>query len=246
MIGRTTLVLSIALIVTGCSKKPEVERTTEQMADAPVTDIVEEVEIETEKVAEQSFAGSHPDIPSNANKHRRRLIRHAQYHHGMNAPVPVYAAQIHKESTWRQDVCSPFACGLTQFTDSTADYVGEKFEALENVDVMNPDWAINAQILYMDYLIERARGQDNCNAWAKALSAYNGGIGWLRRDEKVTEAQGADKTLWWDNVEVHKDPRRSDAAVRENTNYPRRILLDLQVLYSESGFASGPLICENL
>lgn len=241
MIKKTSLILAVFLF--GCTKAPEVERTTEQMAEAPVTDIVEEVEIKTETIKQDSFAGSHPGIPDLANQHRRRLIRHAQYHKGIDAPVPIYAAQIHKESTWRKDVCSPFACGLTQFTDSTADYVGDKFEALEDVDVMNPDWAINAQILYMDYLINQARAANDCEAWAKALSAYNGGIGWLRRDEKVTEEAGADKTRWWDNVEVHKDPRRSDAAVRENTNYPKRIILELQKLYYESGFASGPLVC---
>lgn len=188
----------------------------------------------------------HPEIPQAAYKYRRKLIRHAQYHFGLDAPVPLLAAQIEKESTWRPKVCSKYACGLAQVTEPTAEYLGDKFEILEDIDVTNPDWSIHAQSLYMMYLVDKSKGVDECNAWAKALSAYNGGIGWLRRDEKVTETKGSDPKVWWNSVEVHKDSRRSQSAVAENTEYPRRVILEMQKKYYESGFAPGRLICENM
>lgn len=184
-------------------------------------------------------------IPSNARKYKRYMIKQARKELGSNAPVSWLAAQVHKESTWREDAKSPYAEGLTQFTPQTAEWVGEKWNDLGVGDVYDPHWAIRAQIFYMRYLVANARGQDSCEAWAKAASSYNGGIGWLRRDEKVTEAEGANKQAWWDNVEIHKDSRRSEASVRENTNYPLKITLTLQSLYYQDGWG-GELICEDM
>jgi hypothetical protein len=183
-------------------------------------------------------------IPSNCKKYKRYLTRQARKELGVDAPVSWLGAQIFKESTCREDAKSPFAEGLTQFTPQTAEWVGEKWDDLGVGDVYDPHWAIRAQIFYMRYLVANARGENECEAWAKAASAYNGGIGWLRRDEKVTEEAGANKLAWWDNVEIHKDSRRSAASVRENTNYPLKITLEIQSLFYQNGWG-GSLICED-
>jgi soluble lytic murein transglycosylase-like protein len=211
--------------------------------DTSVPKVPEEVDLTPIKRKHKKAKGT---IPLAAYKYRRMMIRIVQAESGLNPPLAMYAAQIHKESTWRPDVCSAFACGLTQFTDSTAKYVGEKFAELGPGNVMDPPWAIKAQTYYNQHLFSRSRGANNCDSWAKTLSAYNGGIGWLRRDEAEAEREGADRSLWWNNVEIHKDPRRRASAVKENTNYPIRILLELQLLYHQEGFVEGPLVCEHL
>ena len=53
--------------------------------------------------------------------YKRQLIREVHYRFGLDGPTAVMAAQIQQESGWRPGICSPFACGLTQFTPGTAD-----------------------------------------------------------------------------------------------------------------------------
>lgn len=52
------------------------------------------------------------------------------------------------------------------------------------------------------------------------LSAYNGGLGWVWRDQKLAASQGADSARWFDQVERYNAGRHA-AAFRENRGYPR-------------------------
>jgi soluble lytic murein transglycosylase-like protein len=193
-----------------------------------------------------SAANAAEFIPDTAARYQRDLTRFAQYHFGINAPTATFAAQIHKESTWNPRAKSPFAEGLTQFTPETVDWVSQKFPVLVAAEPLNPIWAIQAMLLYDNYLLEQITywGDDTktlevCDDWAFALSGYNGGYGWVIRDRKLARtADGYDHNVWKDNVELFTD--RSDAARKENRGYPKKILGSLATLYHEGGW--GPKI----
>lgn len=140
------------------------------------------------------------------------------------------AAQIHQESAWRPEVCSPYACGLTQFTPATAEWIGELYGIeLGPTDRFDPRWAIRAMVRYDRHLWERISAATECDRWAMVLSSYNGGFGYLRRDIHLAASKGMDTSRWFGNVELHST--RARWAFEENRAYPRRILLTHQPRY---------------
>lgn len=73
---------------------------------------------------------------------------------------------------------------------------------------------------------------------AMTLSAYNGGLGWLRRDVRLTKTFGLNPRLWWKHVET-VNAGRAKWAIKENRGYPRRILFLLEPLYEKAGWGKG-------
>lgn len=179
-------------------------------------------------------------IPSSAWQYERQLTREAQAVFGVEAPVARLAAQVHQESAWRPDVCSwAGACGLAQFIPTTADWMAEIHpRQLAPADPANPAWALQAQVLYNDWIIKRVVAVDDCQAWAMTLSAYNGGIGWLNRDRRLAEQAGADPLRWFGHVENHTN--RANWAREENRGYVQRILYELEPRYVDAGWLGRP------
>lgn len=68
------------------------------------------------------------------------------------------------------------------------------------------------------------------------LSAYNGGLGWVNRDKRLVPNPEA----WFCGVETKSN--RADWAFKENRNYPRRILLELEPLYVGDNWP-GATVC---
>lgn len=194
-------------------------------------------------VAGAMIDAAHAQIPSAAQQYERTLTRHAYATFGPNAPVARLAAQIHQESHWRPDVCSwASACGLAQFIPSTATWMAEIYpRQLEPADPGNPAWALQAQVLYDQWLLRQVALADECQAWAMTLAAYNGGIGWLNRDRSLAEQAGADRGQWFGSVERYT--RRADWARDENRAYVRRILLDLEARYLTAGWPGQSAAC---
>jgi membrane-bound lytic murein transglycosylase MltF len=160
---------------------------------------------------------------------------------GMDAPIPMFAAQIQQESAWNPNAKSPYAEGLTQFTPSTAKWIGQIYpDALGNVDVYSPSWAMRAMVIYDVHLFDRIKSDPVCDRWAMALSSYNGGLGNLRKDQRLTERMGGDKSKWWGEVEKYTN--RAAWARKENRDYPRRILLEKQLQY----IGWGRLVCRDM
>lgn len=170
------------------------------------------------------------NIPDRAYKYRSFLIRQAHFEYGLDAPIPMFAAQIHQESAWRPEVSSPYADGLTQFTPSTAKWIAEIYPSLGAADVFNPKWAIRAMLKYDKHLYNLlGDSYSECDRWAFTLSSYNGGYGWVKRDKRLALAAGDDPTRWWDHVEKYSN--RADWAIEENREYPKRILYRNQQFY---------------
>lgn len=185
---------------------------------------------------------AHANIPAREQQYRSYLIREARAQMGMSAPIAMFAAQIHQESAWRPNAKSAFASGLTQFTPDTEKWIISKFPSLGIEGVQDPKWAMRALIKYDNFLYGKVDAKYTCDRWAKALSGYNGGLGWVYRDEKLTAKNGKDPSLWWDNVELYSP--RAPQFKKENRDYPVKILLKHQPLYLKSGwYAGGEVVC---
>ena len=180
-----------------------------------------------------SIPESNADVPRESLKYKRELIRQSRIIWGLNAPIPLFASQIHQESTWNHLAKSKYAKGLTQFTDSTAEWMIEIFPQLKRANVYNPNWSIRAMLLYDSWLDDRIISIDDCNQWAMILSSYNGGLTWLNRDKALAEAKGSNPNIWWNNVEKYSN--RADWAIRENRNYSKSIIFKHQNLYADWG-----------
>lgn len=170
--------------------------------------------------------------PLAARPFKHTVVREAHAVWGLSAPIAVFGGQIEQESGWRPEVCSRFACGLTQFTDDTADWIS-KMPGLEHKNVFNPDWAIRAMVVYDKWLydqFEDAAGDKD--RWAFTLSGYNGGVGNVFR-EQASCGPPCDERKWFGNVEHSR--RRSPANFRENRGYVETILGRRQQNYATWG-----------
>lgn len=180
-------------------------------------------------------------VPAAEAKYRSYLIRESRRQVGMEAPISMFAGQIHQESAWRPDAKSAYASGLTQFTPDTEKWIIGLFPQLGREGVQDPLWAIRAMITYDMWLKQKVKSKAECDDWAKALAAYNGGLGWIYRDEKLAAAAGKDPLLWWKNTELYS--RRAPQFIKENRDYPVKILLKHQPLYLSTGWYGQTIVC---
>lgn len=180
------------------------------------------------------------DIPVVAERYQRDLTRIAQAEWGLDAPVAMFAGQIHQESRWKFDARSPVgAQGLGQVMPSTAAWLAATFpKVLGKNEPYNPTWSMQALVSYDRWLASRITAADSCEQAAMILSSYNGGLGWLIRDRKLASAKGADKLTWFNSVERF-NAGRSAAAFKENRAYPRLILRQWEPIYIQAGWGKG-------
>jgi len=180
-------------------------------------------------------------IPDQALRHRALLTREARHHFGLSAPAATLAAQIHQESRWDARAVSPAgAQGLAQFMPATARWLPQVDPRTGEPMPFSPAWAIRALCSYDRWLLERVRGATECDRWHFALSAYNGGLGWVRRDQALAAETGLNP-LAWEHVRL-LNSGRSNAAFRENRAYSVRILGELTNLYQSADW--GPGACD--
>jgi soluble lytic murein transglycosylase-like protein len=179
------------------------------------------------------------EIPREAKVHQRLLVRTANYSWGLDAPVALFAAQVHQESRWRFDARSPAGAeGLAQFMPRTAIWMTEVNRDLVPAQPFNPAWALRAMVLYDAWLFKRVDASSPCERWAFTLSAYNGGLAWVKRDQQVAAAAGADPSIWFEQVEQF-NAGRSKAAFKENRHYPTVIIKRWQSLYASNSWGLG-------
>jgi soluble lytic murein transglycosylase-like protein len=182
------------------------------------------------------------EIPKAAEVHKATLIRTARAVWGMDAPVAVFAAQVHTESRWNANAKSPVgAQGLAQFMPATAAWLPSYAPETGKPMPYNPGWALRALVTYDLYLwrqIGQSGGATDFERMAFTLSSYNGGLGWVQRDKRLAASKGLDARRWFAAVET-VNAGRSAANWRENRNYPRLILRERQYLYTAAGFGAG-------
>ncbi|ATG75836.1 hypothetical protein AN401_07170 [Zobellella denitrificans] len=178
-------------------------------------------------------------VPASAQQYQRLLTRSAHAYWGLDAPIATMAGQIHQESAWRANARSPVgAQGLAQFMPATSEWFATVYPAaLGDNQPYNPAWALRALVLYDRWIYARVSGPNQCERWAKTLSGYNGGLGWVQRDQRLAASRGADPARWFDHVEHHTS--RADWARRENRGYVRNILTRWEPMYAAAGWGRG-------
>lgn len=178
-------------------------------------------------------------IPRAAVQYRAELVRSARVVWGLDAPIAVFAAQVHTESWWRNDTVSHAgAQGLAQFMPSTAAWLPKVAPETGKPAPFNPGWSLRALCTYDKWLWDRTDGATAFERMAFTLSAYNGGQGWVNRDKRLARQRGLDPARWFGAVET-VNAGRSAAAWKENRQYPRRILKERQSAYVKAGWGPG-------
>lgn len=182
-------------------------------------------------------------VPDVSPLYRLQVEHDASRFFGLAAQPARLAAQVHQESGWNPHAQSPYAMGLTQFTPATAKWLPSVCPEVGEPDLWNPRWSISAQHCYMAWLFYRVkplaagRALNDCDRWAFALRAYNGGEGWLLRERRAAAKAGAQANAW---REVEGFRSRAGWAHKENTQYPQRILLRIEPAYLAAGWPGGP------
>lgn len=179
-------------------------------------------------------------VPTASAAYRLQVERAAAEYFGLSASPARLAAQLHQESGWRDDAQSEYAMGLAQFTPATAQWLPEVCPEIGEFDPWDAAQSIRAAACYDAWLLQQMTGASACDRWAFALSAYNGGAGWVRKDRRRASALGADQHRWFGHVEAHST--RAPWAFAENRAYVRRILLLLEPAYLAAGWP-GEAVC---
>ncbi len=161
---------------------------------------------------------------------------------------PMIMAQMLQESA-----CVPSArshagaAGLFQIMPATAKDIADRInKTIGRPDVYNPIWSIRAGISYQRNMFISIRNAENlCEQYAMALSGYNGGLGWVYRDRKITERQNGNQNKWFGKHNVSHWSDRAMWAFKENRGYVQRIIHELQPRFYSAGFSGVPICIES-
>ena len=173
-------------------------------------------------------------VPQAAQQYRALLVRTAHAAWGLDAPVAVFAAQVHQESAWRADAVSRVgAQGLAQVMPATATWIAGVDPALAARQPFSPAWALRALVTYDRWLYERtpARYAPKDRMWV-ALRGYNGGLGHWQAE---AAASGAARPTRVQVDAACGRAKRAPVHCRENLDYPHRILVVIQPRYAAWG-----------
>lgn len=173
-------------------------------------------------------------VPQAAQQYRPLLTRTAHAVWGLNAPVAVFAAQVHQESAWRPGAVSDVgAQGLAQFMPATTRWISSIDPALAAQQPFNVAWALRALVVYDLWLYERTpvRYTPRDRMWV-ALRSYNGGLGHWQKEAAVSGTAQPSRA----QVDAAcGQARRAAVHCKENLGYPHRILLVIQPRYLQWG-----------
>ena len=177
---------------------------------------------------------AYAQVPQAAQQHRALLVRTAHAAWGLDAPVAVFAAQVHQESAWHPNAVSHVgAQGLAQFMPATTRWIAGQSPDLAAQQPFSPAWALRALVTYDRWLYDRtpAHYQPRDRMWV-ALRSYNGGLGhWQREAASTGLAQPTRAQV----DAACGTARRAAVHCTENLGYPHRILVVLQPRYAAWG-----------
>lgn len=228
----------IAIVLAGC--KPEVgppaPTNTSQRAPspAPAAASVPSAPLTSGKADNPgptwASAEAALDAPRASLAFRNDLVRTARAVWGLDAPVAVFAAQVHQESSWNpRAVSKAGAAGLAQFMPATSRWIATIDPQLQHPDPFNVGWALRAMVLYDRWLFERTPGRFSAfdRMWV-ALRSYNGGLGHWQAE---AAASGAAQPTRQQVDQACGRAKRAVSHCPENLGYPQRILQLLQRRY---------------
>lgn len=175
------------------------------------------------------------ELPRAATQHRADLTRISHAGWGLDAPTPMFAAQIQQESAWNPKAVSQVgAMGMAQFMPATSRWwcALNKLSATE-CQPSNPVWAMRSLVGYDRWLYQRIGGDDEFDRLWATLRAYNGGLGHWQKEASIANAgfnRGAIDAACG-------RASRSPVHCAENLSYPDRILNRIQPRYASWGRA---------
>ena len=178
--------------------------------------------------------------PRTATMHRADLTRIAHSAWGLNAPIPVFAAQIQQESGWNPAAVSRVgAQGAAQFMPATTRWWCALNQLTpEACQPTNIVWAMRALVGYDLWLYQRVQGTDEFDRLWAALRSYNGGLGHWQK-----EAALAKPLLSRSAIDAACGrASRSPVHCPENLGYPERILYHHQMRYASWGRLVTPSV----
>ncbi|MBC7857995.1 MAG: transglycosylase SLT domain-containing protein [Burkholderiaceae bacterium] len=162
---------------------------------------------------------------------RKLLTGHAHRLFGLDAPIPMFIAQITQESGCRPGVTAwDNGRGLAQFMDGTTEQVARLYPDLGTPAPYSPAWAIPAMLRYNGWLHARVRGDTECDRWAAVLKSYNAGLGYVQRAQRRSHTPGV-----WFNATENINAGQGDKNFEYSRRYPRLILFKHQPLYAAWG-----------
>ena len=139
-----------------------------------------------------------------------------------------HAAMIRAESGWSVHAESPYAQGWSQFTPPTRGDWWKKIPGCEDADPFDPRcnmpwrWTCTCATCTAGRLPWSTR-HDSRPGDGKTI-AYNGGLGWQIREHRLCLATpGCDPDSWQHLARLCMEAGRSEAACRENSEYPLKI-----------------------
>lgn len=182
-------------------------------------------------------------IPRAALQYRAQLVREARAVWGLDAPVAVFAAQIHTESWWRNDTVSHVgAQGLAQFMPATAKWLPTVAPETGRPAPFDPRWSLRACVTYDKWLHDRLRPMRAASLatgehMAFMLSAYNGGLGWVGKDRALAARTGRNPDRWFGHVS-DVNAGRNKSAIKENRRYVT-LIFQRQSAYVAAGWGPG-------
>ena len=175
--------------------------------------------------------------PPAALKYRPILTREAHAEMGINAPIPLLAAQIEQESGWRANVTAwDNGRGLAQFMDGTASDIYRLYPELGKPMPYSPVWAIKALIKYNLHIYNRVKGDDQCQRWGATLKGYNAGYGYVLQAQKASPHPGI-----WFGITEFIPTKQSKKNFEYSRMYPHWILFKRQHNYE----GWGRFVCED-
>jgi len=175
-------------------------------------------------------------VSPKAAQYKHDLTKISRSVWGMDAPIPTLAAQLQQESGWDPSVTSwAGARGIAQFMPATARGLAREYPELAPINEFDYRWGLRAQSLLMrDLLRAYPKAANDCEAYCYALTAYNGGPGWVRR--RLAASDRPSRCLGY-TARINPGIRLS--AQKENEEYPVRILLVLEPHYVDAGWGTG-------
>lgn len=175
-------------------------------------------------------------VPANAAKYKKQAIAEYRAVFGLNGPVAALAAQVEAESAWNEKATSRVgARGMTQFMGGTAADIQKKYaKQFLGVSQYSPLWSFRAQALYMRDLRAAIKADNECERFAFALSAYNGGLGYVYRRQKKSTKPGVCL-----GATCSINPGILPSNQTENETYPAKILSRFEVRYIAALWGAG-------
>jgi membrane-bound lytic murein transglycosylase MltF len=166
------------------------------------------------------LALSVPLLPRQSLPFKSELQTQARRVFGPQAPIALLAAIVETESSWNPKAHSSSGdLGLAQIGRNAHQFLNRIRPGPGRGSPRDPKWALSAMSWYLWHLREAIPDtSDERERWAMTLAAYNGGLGWVKRERALcARVPRCDSSRWFGHTERFR--ARGKRAFKENRHY---------------------------